>query len=88
MDPEDIPLRVAYGPDLDKVKAILLEVARAYPAVLSEPQSQALLLAFGDDAVKFSLRRTCYVTMYAAAGHGRPLLRRHAVNDVLHLAAG
>ena len=52
----DIPLRVVYGADLDKVKETLLEVARAHPDIFDDPPPQALLLAFGDDAIKFELR--------------------------------
>ena len=52
----DIPLRVAYGADLQKVKDTLLGVARAHPDVLDDPASMALLLDFGDDAIKFELR--------------------------------
>jgi potassium efflux system protein len=52
----DIPLRVAYGSDLEKVKEALLDVARANPDVLDKPPPQALLLGFGDDAIKFELR--------------------------------
>jgi potassium efflux system protein len=52
----DIPLRVAYGSDLEKVKETLIGVAQANPDVLDTPPPQALLLGFGDDAVKFELR--------------------------------
>ncbi|MCZ6779957.1 MAG: mechanosensitive ion channel [Acidobacteria bacterium] len=52
----DIPLRVAYGADLEKVKKTLLKVARQHPDVMEDPPPQALLLEFGDDAIKFELR--------------------------------
>ena len=52
----DIPLRVAYGSDLEKVKQALLDVALDTPDVLEKPPPQALLLGFGDDAIKFELR--------------------------------
>jgi potassium efflux system protein len=52
----DIPLRVAYGSDLQGVKSTLLEVARANPNVLDDPPPTVLLLDFGDDALKFELR--------------------------------
>jgi potassium efflux system protein len=52
----DIPLRVAYGADLEKVKETLLQVAADHPDVFDDPPPQALLLDFGDDAVKFELR--------------------------------
>jgi len=52
----DIPIRVAYGTDPEELKRVLLEVARENTEVLTDPAPQALLLAFGDDALKFELR--------------------------------
>jgi len=52
----EIPLRVAYGADLEKVKTLLIKAAEAHHLVLDEPPPQALLLAFGDDAINFELR--------------------------------
>jgi len=70
----DLPVRVAYGSDLDLVKKTLLEVAQANPDVLEDPASQALLLDFGEDALKLELR--CFVDF----GMGLK------VNDELHMA--
>ncbi len=52
----EIPLRVAYGTKVEKVKQVLLGVAVAHADVLEEPSPQALLLEFGEDALKFELR--------------------------------
>jgi potassium efflux system protein len=52
----DIPFRVAYGSKLQNVKDTMLEVAGQHPAVLDDPPPQALLLEFGDDAIRFELR--------------------------------
>jgi potassium efflux system protein len=52
----EIPLRVAYGADLEQVKALLVAAAEAHPMVLDDPEPQALLLTFGDDAINFELR--------------------------------
>ena len=52
----EIPLRVAYGADLDQVKGLLVEAAESHELVLEDPPPQALLLAFGDDAINFELR--------------------------------
>jgi potassium efflux system protein len=52
----DIPVRLAYGSDVQKVKETLLEVASQHPNVLDDPPSSALLIEFGDDALKFELR--------------------------------
>ncbi|TDI33709.1 MAG: mechanosensitive ion channel [Acidobacteria bacterium] len=59
-----IPLRVAYGTDLQKVKDVLLEVACAHPLVLKNPKPYTNLEDFGDDSVHFELR--CFVEF----GHG------------------
>ena len=52
----EIPVRIAYGADLDQVKRILVEAAEQHPAVLEDPAPNALLLEFGDDAINFELR--------------------------------
>jgi potassium efflux system protein len=52
----EIPLRVAYGADLDHVKQLLVDEAKAHPLVLEDPEPHALLIAFGDDAINFELR--------------------------------
>jgi potassium efflux system protein len=52
----DIPFRVAYGSELQKVKDTMLEVAGQHSEVLNDPPPQALLLEFGDDAIRFELR--------------------------------
>ena len=51
-----IPLRIAYGADLQKVKDLLLGIARKHPEVLVDPAPNALVLDFGDDAIKFEFR--------------------------------
>jgi potassium efflux system protein len=52
----EIPLRVAYGADLEKVKSLLVGAAENHPLVLDDPAPHALLLTFGDDAINFELR--------------------------------
>jgi potassium efflux system protein len=52
----EIPLRIAYGSDLDEVRELLVEIATDHPAVLDEPAPHVLLLGFGDDAILFELR--------------------------------
>jgi potassium efflux system protein len=52
----EIPLRVAYGTDLELVKEILVEAADQNPSVLADPAPHALLLGFGDDAINLELR--------------------------------
>jgi potassium efflux system protein len=52
----EIPVRIAYGADLARVKETLTEIAKRHPEVLPEPAPHTLLLAFGDDAIQFELR--------------------------------
>ena len=52
----DIKIGVAYGSEPGRVLALLTEVARAHPDVLSEPAPQALMLAFGESSLDFELR--------------------------------
>ena len=52
----DINFTVAYGTDLEKVRAALLETAAAHPLVLQEPAPFARLTAHEDSALKFTLR--------------------------------
>ena len=52
----DIPLRVAYGADIAKVKELLLDAVRRNPLVLKDPEPMALLEEFATDALRFELR--------------------------------
>jgi potassium efflux system protein len=52
----DVPLRVAYGADVKRVKQVLVDVASQHPDVLDDPPPVALMTEFGDDAMKFELR--------------------------------
>jgi len=52
----EIPVRIAYGADLEQVKQILIDAATEHPSVLEDPAPHALLLAFGDDAINLELR--------------------------------
>ena len=52
----DIPVGVAYGSDVAKVKETLLKVARAHPNAVRKPPPAALLMNFGDSSLDFELR--------------------------------
>jgi potassium efflux system protein len=52
----EIPVRIAYGADLEQVERTLVDIACQHPAVLDEPEPHALLLGFGDDAINYELR--------------------------------
>jgi potassium efflux system protein len=51
-----IPVGVAYGTDVQRVKEILLRIARQHPLVLSDPAPEALFIEFGASALQFELR--------------------------------
>lgn len=53
-----IPIRVqvAYGSDLERVQALLIEAARAQPRVLPMPPPRALVAAFADSGIDMELR--------------------------------
>lgn len=50
-----LPVGVAYGRDLARVRDALLEVARGHPGVLAEPPPQVILNGFGDSALEVEL---------------------------------
>jgi len=50
------PVNVAYGADIARVHALLLDVARAHPKVLKEPAPLASFVGFGDSALNFELQ--------------------------------
>jgi small-conductance mechanosensitive channel len=52
----DLPVGVVYGTDAERVLALLLDVARSHPRVLSEPAPSALFVGFGDSSLDFQLR--------------------------------
>lgn len=52
----EIPIGVAYGSDIKKVKEILLECAREYKEILNHPEAYVLFMNFGDSSLDFELR--------------------------------
>lgn len=50
-----LPVGVAYGTDVEKVRALLLEVAAAEPNILKEPAPEVLFVGYGDSAINFEL---------------------------------
>ncbi|WP_420574372.1 mechanosensitive ion channel family protein [Kordia sp.] len=55
MTRESISVGVAYGTDVDLVKAFLLGIAMQDPAILNEPKPTVFFIDFGDSALKFKL---------------------------------
>jgi small-conductance mechanosensitive channel len=50
-----VPVGVAYGSDVARVRAALLEAARAHPQVLADPRPEVRLLSFGESSLDFEL---------------------------------
>jgi potassium efflux system protein len=51
-----VPVGIAYGSDTSMAHQLLLEVAAEHPIVLKEPESTAIMTAFGDSTLNFELR--------------------------------
>jgi small-conductance mechanosensitive channel len=51
-----VPVGVSYGDDPDTVTRVLLEVGRAEPEALSDPEPHVFFAGFGDSALNFELR--------------------------------
>jgi small-conductance mechanosensitive channel len=50
-----LPVGVAYGSDVNKVRDVLIAAAREHPATLSEPAPNAYLEKFGDSSIDFEV---------------------------------
>ena len=69
-----VAVGVAYGSDIDKVTAILLDVAEKEPTVLNDPEAQVRFMEFGDSSLNFEL--LCWIPGAATKNHVRNLLNR------------
>ncbi|MEP6564173.1 MAG: mechanosensitive ion channel family protein, partial [Mesorhizobium sp.] len=52
----DVKVGVAYGSDVKRVHAVLLEIARGHPLVLKNPEPFVLFANFGPAALEFEIR--------------------------------
>ena len=50
-----LPVGVAYGSDVEKLRRVLLEIAAENPAVLNDPAPSVRFLEFGDSSLNFEL---------------------------------
>ncbi len=73
-----VPLSVAYASDVDRVCALLLEVARRNPRVLAEPAPAACVTEFADSGINMRL-----LVWIADPGAGELALRSDLLRDIL-----
>lgn len=52
----DLPVSVAYGSDVEQVQRILLDIARAEPMILKNPEPVIAFMGFGASSLDFELR--------------------------------
>jgi small-conductance mechanosensitive channel len=52
----NIKVGVAYGSDVEKVKRILLKIAKGHDQILNDPGPRVLFMDFGDSSLNFELR--------------------------------
>jgi small-conductance mechanosensitive channel len=52
----DVPVRVAYGTDPERVIKLLVDVAETHPGVLLERPPMAFFMGFGESSLNFELR--------------------------------
>ncbi|MDD3179280.1 MAG: mechanosensitive ion channel [Opitutaceae bacterium] len=50
-----LPIGVAYGTDMEMLKAVLLEVATEHPSVLPDPAPAVHFIDFGESSLDFEL---------------------------------
>jgi small-conductance mechanosensitive channel len=50
-----VPVGVAYGTDTERLRQVLIEVAKAHPMVLREPAPELFFSGFGDSSLNFEL---------------------------------
>jgi potassium-dependent mechanosensitive channel len=51
-----IPMRIAYGSDVELAHKVMIEAVRATPLVLEEPAPGVVFTGFGESAMEFSIR--------------------------------
>jgi small-conductance mechanosensitive channel len=76
-----VPVGVAYGSDIEMVKAALIQAARSVDEVLVEPGPQVRLKEFGDSAINFDL------LIWIKEPHNHQQIRSKANFEILRVFA-
>ncbi len=61
-----VPIGVAYGSDIDKVRAVLIAAGTEHPKTLTDPAPNVFLSEFGDNSINFEL------VVWSSEMSGRP----------------
>jgi potassium-dependent mechanosensitive channel len=51
-----IPIKIAYGSDVESAQKVMIEAVRSTPLVLEEPAPRVVLTGFGESGLEFSIR--------------------------------
>jgi small-conductance mechanosensitive channel len=75
-----LPIGIAYGTDVEKVRTLLLEVAAAEPEILKTPEPEVLFVGYGDSAINLEL------AVWSSMTVDKPLAFRNRLFFAIHKA--
>jgi len=73
-----LPLGVAYGTDVEKLRTILLQVADQHPDVLKQPEPDLIFVGYGESSINFELAVWSTLTL------DKPLRFKSALYYAMH----
>lgn len=73
-----LPVGIAYGTDVEKVRKLLLEVAAADPDILKAPEPEVLFAGYGDSAINLEL------AVWSTAAVERPMHFKSRLYYAMH----
>jgi small-conductance mechanosensitive channel len=77
----DLPLRVPFDSDIERVREILLDVADAFPLALDEPRPAVIFLQFGDHGIELQFSVWAARERWLELKNGLPEKIRQAFDD-------